>query len=109
MTKENRVANRYPTMADVEFDLCIKTTTLKYSGFSLTEEISGVGAVLNLSTTGLCFTTNQQIELDTMLRCFLYMNKKNRLIKLRCEGPVVRVEEFTNGWKIAITFTTFQW
>ncbi len=109
MTNDNRRANRYPTIADVKFDLCIKPTNIKYSGFFLAEEISGIGSVLNLSTTGLCFTTNQYIEPDTMLRCFLYMKKRDKLIKLRCEGPVVRTEESVEDWKVAITFTTLQW
>lgn len=82
---------------------------MKYAGVSLMEEIYGVGVVVNLSTTGLYFTTKENIELGTMLRCFLYMTKGNRLIKIRCEGHVVRTDECKNCWNIAISLTTLQW
>lgn len=135
MNNNNRRASRFPTTADVEFDIhSMKTITVKYSGGSLIEEtvgvqaITGVGVALNLSTTGLKFTTQEPIELNTQLRCFIYMKKGNRIVKLRCEGPVVRVvqcqqgfainpddpemvtiEECENCWEIAISFTTLDW
>lgn len=134
MNDNNRRASRFPTTADVEFDIHSMTTTVKYSGGSLVEEtvgipaITGNGVALNLSTTGLKFTTQEPIQLNTQLRCFIYMKKGSRLVKLRCEGPVVRSEKCQHGyainpgdpemttikecescWEIAISFTTLDW
>lgn len=110
MKNKIRRATRYPIIADIiEIDICTKSTPIKYLGVLQEEEISGIGAVVNLSTTGLCFTTSQEIELNVMLRCFLYMKKGKRLIKLRCEGPVVRTEKIIDNWQIAIKLTTLQW
>lgn len=90
-TKENRQARRYPTSCIVELD-------------------SGVGITRNLSTTGVCFTTDQPIEADLMVRCFIPMQKPGRnLTRLRCEGRVVRADKSEEGWEIAVQFTTFEW
>ncbi|TRW90723.1 PilZ domain-containing protein [Candidatus Methylobacter oryzae] len=91
MSREKRLTGRYPTFCTVELD-------------------SGTGLTRNLSTTGVCFTTDQPIERDNMLRCFIPMQKKGRnLTRLRCEGRVVRVQESEDGWEIGLHFTTFEW
>ncbi|MFZ2407142.1 MAG: PilZ domain-containing protein [Methylobacter sp.] len=90
-TKENRQACRFPTSCIVELD-------------------SGAGITRNLSTTGVCFTTDQAIEPDLMLRCFIPMQKPGRnLTRLRCEGRVVRTARSVDGWEVAVHFTTFEW
>jgi hypothetical protein len=90
-TKENRLGGRYPTSCTVELD-------------------SGSGITRDLGTTGVCFTTDEAIEPDLMLRCFIPMQKKGRnLTRLRCEGRVVRSSKTIDGWEIAIHFTTLDW
>ncbi len=90
-SKENRLAGRYPTLCIVELD-------------------SGLGVTRDLGTTGVCFTTNEPIDPDSMLRCFIPMQKKGRdLARLRCEGRVVRSNKTIDGWEIAIHFTTLDW
>lgn len=89
--KESRLAGRYPTFCAVELD-------------------SGTGMTRNLSTLGVCFTTASEIEQDSMLRCFILMQKKNRkMIRIRCEGKVVRTKRAADGWEVAIRFTTLEW
>jgi hypothetical protein len=89
--KENRLARRYPTFCTVEFD-------------------SGTGMTRNLGTAGVCFTTDQAIEADLMLRCFIPMQKPGRnLTRLRCEGRVVRANKSEQGWEVAVHFTTLEW
>lgn len=89
--KENRSAGRYPTFCTVELD-------------------SGTGMTRDLSTMGVLFTTDNAIEPDSMLRCFIPMQKAGRkTTRLRCEGRVVRVNKFTDGWEVAISFTTLEW
>ncbi|MGZ5008149.1 MAG: PilZ domain-containing protein [Methylobacter sp.] len=88
---EKRSAGRYPTFCMVELD-------------------SGTGLTRNLSTTGVCFTTDTPIELNLMLRCFILMQKMGRnMTRLRCEGKVVRADKFADGWEIAVNFTTLEW
>ncbi|MGZ4968943.1 MAG: PilZ domain-containing protein [Methylobacter sp.] len=90
-SKEKRLAGRYPTFCTVELD-------------------SGSGLTRNLGTTGVCFTTDNYIEPDLMLRCFILMQKMGRNItRLRCEGRVVRANKFADGWEIAVNFTTLEW
>ncbi|HEY8034641.1 MAG TPA: PilZ domain-containing protein [Methylobacter sp.] len=89
--KENRLAGRYPTFCNVDLD-------------------PGTGVTRNLSTTGVCFTTDKAIEPDLMLRCFIPMQKAGRnMVRLRCEGRVVRAHKIVDGWEVAIHFTTFEW
>ncbi len=89
--KEKRLAGRYPTSCLVELD-------------------SGTGVTRNLSTTGVCFTTDTAIEPNLMLRCFIPMEKPGRnLTRLRCEGRVVRADKSEDGWDVAINFTTLEW
>lgn len=89
--KENRLAGRYPTFCAIELD-------------------SGTGMARNLSTLGVCFTTASEIEQDSMLRCFILMQKKNKkMIRIRCEGKVVRTKRAIDGWEVAIQFTTLTW
>jgi len=90
-SKENRSAGRYPTFCTVELD-------------------SGTGVTRNLSTTGVCFTTDNALEPNLMLRCFILMQKMgNHIIRLRCEGRVVRADKSIDGWVVAINFTTLEW
>lgn len=90
-TKENRLTGRYPTFCAVELD-------------------SGTGVTRDLSTAGVCFTTDKAIEPNLMLRCFISMQKRGRnMIRLRCEGRVVRANESEQGWEVAIHFTTLEW
>ena len=90
-SREKRLAGRFPTFCTVELD-------------------SGTGITRNLSTTGVCFMTDQVIEPNLMLRCFIPMQKPGRnLTRLRCEGRVVRADKATDGWEVAIHFTTFEW
>lgn len=89
--KENRQAKRYPTFCIVELD-------------------SGTGVTRNLSTIGVCFTTDKAIEPGLMLRCFILMQKTGKNItRLRCEGRVVRADQSADGWEIGLHFTTFDW
>jgi len=88
---EKRSAGRYPTLCTVELD-------------------SGTGLTRNLSTTGVCFTTNTPIEPNLMLRCFILMQKMGRnMTRLRCEGKVVRADRSADGWEVANNFTTLEW
>jgi len=88
---ENRLAGRYPTFCNVELD-------------------SGTGLTRNLSTLGVCFTTHSEIEPDSMLRCFILMQKKDKnTTRIRCEGRVVRANKSADGWEVAIHFTTLEW
>ncbi len=90
-SKENRLAGRYPTFCNVELD-------------------SGTGVTRDLSTRGVCFTTDNAIEPNSMLRCFIPMQKMGRnTTRLRCEGRVVRAEKSADGWEVAINFTTLEW
>lgn len=90
-SKENRSAGRYPTFCTVELD-------------------SGTGVTRNLSTTGVCFTTDKAIEPDQMVRCFIPMNRTGRnMTRLRCEGRVVRTDKSEEGWEVAVNFTTLEW
>lgn len=90
-TREKRLAGRYPTFCAVDLD-------------------PGTGVTRNLSTTGVCFTTDKAIEPDLMLRCFIPMQKTGRsMIRLRCEGRVVRADKSADGWDVAVNFTTFEW
>jgi hypothetical protein len=90
-TKENRLTGRYPAFCTVELD-------------------SGTGVTRNLGTGGVCFTTDNHIEPDLMLRCFIPMQKKGRnLTRLRCEGRVVRANKLEQGWEVAVHFTTLEW
>lgn len=90
-TKENRLAGRYPVSCTVELD-------------------SGTGITRNLSTTGVCFITDQAIEPNLMLRCFIPMQRAGRnMTRLRCEGWVVRADKSADGWEIAVNFTTLEW
>jgi len=88
---ENRLAGRYPTFCTVELD-------------------SGTGFTRNLSTLGVCFTTDSEIKPDSMLRCFILMQKKGKnMARMRCEGKVVRANKSADGWEVAIHFTTLEW
>lgn len=90
-SKENRLAGRYPTFCTIELD-------------------SGTGVTRNLSTTGVCFTTDNAIEPNLILRCFILMQKMGgNIIRVRCEGRVVRADKSGNGWEVAINFTTLEW
>lgn len=90
-TKENRIAGRYPTFCVIELE-------------------SGIGVTHNLSTTGVCFTTDEAFEVGSKLRCFILMKKKDgNTRRIRCEGQVVRTEKKANGWEIAINFSTLEW
>jgi hypothetical protein len=90
-SKENRSAGRYPTFCTVELD-------------------SGTGVTRNLSTMGVCFITDNAIEPDSMLRCFILMQKMGKKVtRLRCEGRVVRINKFADGWEVAINLTTLEW
>lgn len=90
-SKENRQARRFPTSCIIELD-------------------STMGVTRNLSTTGVCFTTDEAIEPNLMLRCFISMQKSGRhMTRLRCEGRVVRADKATDGWEVAVNFTTFEW
>ena len=90
-TRENRSAGRYPTYCIVELE-------------------SGTGVTRDLSTTGVCFTTDKAIEPNLMIRCFISMQKKGRnLARLRCEGRVVRANKSEQGWEVAVHFTTLEW
>ena len=110
MGKERRLAGRYPTLADIEFDLCSRASgTLSYTYVLKEEYVFGTGVVLNLGTMGVCFTTDMAIELNSILRCFIYMEKRKKLIKLRCIGSVVRVDKSESGWQIALSLTTLEW
>lgn len=91
--EEKRVAGRYPTRCTVELD-------------------SGTGVTHDLSTTGVCFTTDQPIEPDLMVRCFIPMPRPKigrDLVRLRCEGRVVRANKSEDGWDVAVNFTTLEW
>ncbi|MGZ8240449.1 MAG: PilZ domain-containing protein [Methylobacter sp.] len=89
--KENRLAGRYPTFYTVELD-------------------SGTGVTRDLSTAGVCFTTANEIESDSMLRCFILMQKMGKnMTRIRCEGRVVRVNKSADGWEVAVNFTTLEW
>ena len=89
--KDNRLARRYPTFCTVDLE-------------------PGTGVTHNLSTTGVCFTTDKTIELGLVLRCFIIMQKVGgNSRRLRCEGRVIRVEKSAKGWKIAVNFTTLEW
>lgn len=89
--KENRSAGRYPTFCDVDLD-------------------PGIGVTRNLSTTGVCFITDKEMETDLMVRCFIPMQKPGKnIVRLRCEGRVVRSRRIKDGWEIALHFTTFDW
>jgi hypothetical protein len=88
---ENRLAGRYPTFCTVELD-------------------SGTGFTRNLSTLGVCFTTDSEIKPNSMLRCFILMQKKGKnMARMRCEGRVVRANKSADGWEVAIHFTTLEW
>lgn len=88
---EKRSASRFPTFCTVELE-------------------SGTGITRNLSTTGVCFTTDQPIDPDLMVRCFIPMQRPGRnTVRLRCEGKVVRVNKSEDGWDVAINFTSFEW
>jgi hypothetical protein len=88
---ENRLAGRYPTFCTVELD-------------------SGTGFTRDLSTLGVCFTTDSEIRPDSMLRCFILMQKKGKnMARMRCEGRVVRANKFADGWEVAIHFTSLEW
>ncbi|MGZ4956563.1 MAG: PilZ domain-containing protein [Methylobacter sp.] len=90
-SKENRLAGRYPTFCTVELD-------------------SGTGITRDLSTMGVCFTTDNEIEPDSMLRCFILMQKMSKnMTRIRCEGRVVRVNKSADGWEVAVNFTTLEW
>ncbi|MCK9396961.1 MAG: PilZ domain-containing protein [Methylobacter sp.] len=89
--KENRQAKRYPTSCIVELD-------------------SGTGVTRNLSTTGVCFTTDKAFEQGLMLRCFILMQRTgSNITRLRCEGRVVRADKSADGWEVGLHFTTFDW
>jgi hypothetical protein len=92
--RENRLASRFPLSCEVDLD-------------------PGTGLTRNLSTSGVCFITDKFFEPDLMLRCFIPMQKKGKnLIRLRCEGRVVRVRKMENNsgeWEIALHFTTLDW
>jgi len=45
-----------------------------------------------------------------MLRCVILMpKKKGQIIRLRCEGQVVRCNQIEIGWDIGVRFTSFEW
>jgi len=89
--REKRLAGRFPSCCTVDLD-------------------PGTGVTRDLSTTGVCFTTDKAIEPDLMLRCFIPMQKPGKNpIRLRCEGRVVRANKSEDGWDVAINFTTFEW
>jgi hypothetical protein len=90
-SKENRLAGRYPTFCPIELD-------------------SGTGRTHDLSTMGVRFTTDNEIEPDSMLRCFILMQKLGtKITRMRCEGRVVRVNKSSDGWEVAVNFTTLEW
>lgn len=90
-SKENRLAGRYPTFCTIELD-------------------SGIGITRNLSTNGVCFTTDKAIEPNLMLRGFISMHRAGRnMTRLRCEGRVVRSVKSADGWEVAVNFTTLEW
>lgn len=89
--KENRAAIRFPTFCTVELD-----------------ENSGI--TRDLSTTGFCFTTGVAFPINSMLRCAILMPRKDgKIIRLRCEGQVVRTRKNEAGWDVAVNFTSFEW
>ncbi|MGR9013848.1 MAG: PilZ domain-containing protein [Gammaproteobacteria bacterium] len=89
--KENRAAVRFSTLCTVELE-------------------NSLGVTRDLSTTGFCFTTTEAIQIKSMLRCVVLMPKKNgRIVRLRCEGQVVRRNRIEDGWNIAVNFTSFEW
>ncbi|HEY8159620.1 MAG TPA: PilZ domain-containing protein [Methylobacter sp.] len=90
-SKENRLAGRYPTFCTVELD-------------------SGTGITRDLSTMGVRFTTDNEIEPESMLRCFILMQKVGKnMTRIRCEGRVVRVNKSADGWEVAVNLTTLEW
>lgn len=90
--REKRLAGRYPTFCTVELD-------------------AGTGVTRNLSTTGVCFTTDKALEPDIMLRCFIPMQKKTgkNITRLRCEGRVIRSDKSEEGWEVGLQFTSLEW
>ncbi|MDP3878637.1 MAG: PilZ domain-containing protein [Methylobacter sp.] len=89
--KEQRSAMRFSTHCTVELE-------------------EGTGVTRNLSTAGFCFTTAEAIPLNSMLRCVILMPKKQgQIIRLRCEGQVVRCNQTESGWDIGVSFTSFEW
>jgi hypothetical protein len=89
--KESRIAGRYPTFCDVDLD-------------------PGLGITRNLSTTGVCFISDKEMEPESMVRCFIPMQKPGKnMVRLRCEGRVVRSRRIQDGWETALQFTTFDW
>ncbi|MGZ5052387.1 MAG: PilZ domain-containing protein [Methylobacter sp.] len=89
--REKRKAERYPSSYLVDLE-------------------PGTGVTRNLSTTGVCFTTDKAIEPNVMLRCFIPVHRPGKIPRrLRCEGRVVRANPSENGWDVAIQFTTLDW
>lgn len=74
------------------------------------EEGTGMGVTRDLSTTGFHFTADEPLPIGSMLRCVILMPKKDdKVVRLRCEGQVVRTDKSVDGWDIAINFTSFEW
>ncbi|MFU8790120.1 MAG: PilZ domain-containing protein [Methylobacter sp.] len=89
--KEKRSARRFPTHCTVELE-------------------ERVGVTRDLSTTGFSFISEQAVPINSMLRCVILMpKKKGAIIRLRCEGRIVRINRTENGWDIGVSFTSFQW
>lgn len=87
-----------------------KRSAMRFSTLCTVELEEGTGLTRDLSTTGFCFTAEASIPIDSMLRCVILMpNKKGQIIRLRCEGQVVRVQPIDNAWDIGVSFTSFEW
>lgn len=87
-----------------------KRSAMRFSTLCTVELEDGTGITSDLSTSGFCFTTEVEIQLSSMLRCVILMPKKDgKIIRLRCEGQVVRVNKIATGWNVAVSFTSFEW
>lgn len=68
----------------------------------------GNGVTRDLSSTGVYFTTSNYLEVGYVLQFYILLQKIGKSInRLRCEGQVIRTDESSQEWGIAVHLLTF--
>lgn len=62
----------------------------------------GPGWSRNISTTGIYFSTKKVLKESEMIQFTIHLNQEPNV---QCDGKVVRTEQRTDGYGVAIQFT----
>lgn len=81
---ERRAAIRYPVVLLVEFE-------------------NGIGWTHDVSTTGVCFETDQRFVCGSSIQFVLnQLGRKNDMTRMLCNGVIVRAAQEGEIWRLAL-------